>query len=671
MAIMRSRKSHLTQSRPTLGTLLCRARGLAALMASFLTFVVLTVAPASAEAAAAPAQDYARDLDVSLVTAEEHLRVQERGIGIVGELAAVLGDRYAGVWFDNDTGEFVVPLLPGADQSAVAGLLADDELRNHYRVATASRSWKTLQATQLRLDRILQSQIRNRVVQTILDPRTNSVVVREALSADDSDQQAIRGAAAEAGPAVEVRRFPSKRFASEPVACKTTAPRACGRPLRGGVSLTRDTFSIHVVGECSVGFKAEGNSYGNRFILTAGHCTNAFSKWGSEDATGAFHAIGSVEESTFPGGDWSKIKANGSTYWDWTPWPSQVAHYWEDQERAINSEAWSYVGQYVCHSGTSTGTSCGNVQAVGITASYGVNNLTEVRQVCAAEGDSGGPVFAGNTALGLMSGADDELPICENYGLYVEITDATDAMGVTVGARIGGAPQATTTAATDIGAFKATLQGEVNPNSVDTTYRFDYGPTTSYGSSRPMPPGSVGHGTGLIGVSVNLSDLQPDTTYHYRLAATSAAGTTYGADREFRTQAAAVPAVVQDSAGTIRVFLRSEDGQLREYYRDGTGWHAKTWGYANTVAGDPAAFEAPNGRRWVYYRRSNGQLEARWFEGSSWGENAWGYANTVAGDPAAFEATDGRRWVFYMNTGGQLEARWFNGSEWGAEILGS
>jgi len=53
-------------------------------------------------------------------------------------------------------------------------------------------------------------------------------------------------------------------------------------------------------------------------------------------------------------------------------------------------------------------------------------------------------------------------------------------------------PGATTAAATGVGLAGATLNGSVTPNGADTTVSFDYGKTTSYGSSAPASPATWG-----------------------------------------------------------------------------------------------------------------------------------------------------------------------------------
>jgi hypothetical protein len=100
------------------------------------------------------------------------------------------------------------------------------------------------------------------------------------------------------------------------------------------------------------------------------------------------------------------------------------------------------------------------------------------------------------------------------------------------------APSATTGTAANIEENTANLEGTVNPNGPDAHYYFEYGTTTSYGSSSPAPPGNdAGFGESTVPASTVLSSLTPNTLYHYRLVAQSWAGTTKGEDKTFRTRA--------------------------------------------------------------------------------------------------------------------------------------
>jgi streptogramin lyase len=108
------------------------------------------------------------------------------------------------------------------------------------------------------------------------------------------------------------------------------------------------------------------------------------------------------------------------------------------------------------------------------------------------------------------------------------------------GNRIGRArldPEVTTGAAGAIGPSRATLAGVVNTIGSATSYTFEYGRTTAYGSA--SAPRTLTAGGSPVDVSAAVGGLQPTTLYHYRLVATNAQGTTRGSDQTFTTAAGA------------------------------------------------------------------------------------------------------------------------------------
>jgi hypothetical protein len=111
-----------------------------------------------------------------------------------------------------------------------------------------------------------------------------------------------------------------------------------------------------------------------------------------------------------------------------------------------------------------------------------------------------------------------------------------------------GPPVVTTNPATFIASFSATLNGAVEPHGLSTTVYFQYGTTTSYGSTTPSQ-NKIGNT--YQNVSANISGLTASRTYHFRIVATNSAGTTYGADRTFTTLSAAGPPVVTTNPATL------------------------------------------------------------------------------------------------------------------------
>jgi hypothetical protein len=83
---------------------------------------------------------------------------------------------------------------------------------------------------------------------------------------------------------------------------------------------------------------------------------------------------------------------------------------------------------------------------------------------------------------------------------------------------------AVTEKATGLQPTQVQLNGIVNPNGAPTTYRFEYGTTTTYGSQVPSTAASAGSMSGFKEVSTQLSGLTPATTYHFRLVAYNTGG---------------------------------------------------------------------------------------------------------------------------------------------------
>jgi hypothetical protein len=111
------------------------------------------------------------------------------------------------------------------------------------------------------------------------------------------------------------------------------------------------------------------------------------------------------------------------------------------------------------------------------------------------------------------------------------------ALALSLGAApaLAAKPLATTEPATDVTPVGATLHGSVDPRGVATSASFEYGPTKSYGKFTPVQ--SAGVNPGAIPLAAGVTGLKSDTTYHFRIVAKSADGTTNGKDMTFRTAA--------------------------------------------------------------------------------------------------------------------------------------
>jgi hypothetical protein len=98
-------------------------------------------------------------------------------------------------------------------------------------------------------------------------------------------------------------------------------------------------------------------------------------------------------------------------------------------------------------------------------------------------------------------------------------------------------PTVTTGNANTLTQTSAKLHGTVKPNNEATTYHFEYGTTTAYGTNTPEA-GPITAGSGNTPVSADIGSLAPGTVYHYRLVATNPSGSIPGKDRTFTTRSA-------------------------------------------------------------------------------------------------------------------------------------
>jgi hypothetical protein len=89
------------------------------------------------------------------------------------------------------------------------------------------------------------------------------------------------------------------------------------------------------------------------------------------------------------------------------------------------------------------------------------------------------------------------------------------------------------TRASEIRAFSAVLQSSFIDGNAQTTYKFEYGLTDSYGQETPAV--TAPHRFFSQVARAGIGGLQPDTTYHFRIVATNSVGTTEGPDGTFKT----------------------------------------------------------------------------------------------------------------------------------------
>lgn len=166
----------------------------------------------------------------------------------------------------------------------------------------------------------------------------------------------------------------------------------------------------------------------------------------------------------------------------------------------------------------------------GLTTNYGsfsaTNNLSA----------GNGAVAISNAVAGLPPGT-----------LYHYRAVANNNAGSSAGtdltfATLAVAPTVITQPATGITPSTAMLNGSVNPGGATTTWYFEYGTTTNYGTFSPT--NTMVAGVNTLAVSNSTTGLVSGTRYHYRLVAGNSAGSDSGADVSFTTVTVPPPLLI-------------------------------------------------------------------------------------------------------------------------------
>ncbi len=114
-------------------------------------------------------------------------------------------------------------------------------------------------------------------------------------------------------------------------------------------------------------------------------------------------------------------------------------------------------------------------------------------------------------------------------------------------------PAVATGGASSLSETTVTLDASVNPNGGQLSRcSFEYGTTIAYGSSAPCTP-SPGSGSEPLAVSASVTGLAANTTYHFRISASNAGGTSNGSDETFKTTSMPMSAPMVETNGASSV----------------------------------------------------------------------------------------------------------------------
>ncbi|MFZ2277983.1 MAG: cadherin-like beta sandwich domain-containing protein [Prosthecobacter sp.] len=170
----------------------------------------------------------------------------------------------------------------------------------------------------------------------------------------------------------------------------------------------------------------------------------------------------------------------------------------------------------VCPSSYSTMALC----ADGTLATWGSNSNGELGDTTTSQRNA--PVLVNSTNL--AAGEQwSSLPVSSRFSYHVLAVAAAPAYATV-----------TTQAATVIGGTYATFNAAVVPAYDSMAVTFEYGTTTSYGSTISAMPSPVTGGAVTL-ENAAVTGLTPGTTYHFRVTGSNGSGTLNGGDQTFTT----------------------------------------------------------------------------------------------------------------------------------------
>ncbi|MTE18376.1 trypsin-like serine protease [Streptomyces sp. TRM43335] len=340
--------------------------------ASVVALLAGPFAPANADTAAAP-----RPLTPTAATE------------LASTLSGDLKDDMAGAYYDAEGRTLVVNVLSEKGAAKVRQAGAEPRLVR-YSLTQLSAAQKDL------ADESVPGTAR------AVDHRLNKVVV----TADET----VRGTALE-----------ELRDRVERLGDKAVLRRAEGTftpMLAGGDAIWRGDGA-----RCSLGFNVTRN--GLPYFVTAGHCAWLFDGW---SATRRGRDVGITVAGSFPGDDHALVR-----YIRPVDHPSEV-NLGGGATQDVNRAADPLVGQPVRRSGSTTGVHDGKVVALDVSVTYPQGRVDGLIQttVCAEPGDSGGPLFSGDTGHGLTSGGRGD---CSSGGetFFQPLTEVLEEYGARVG----------------------------------------------------------------------------------------------------------------------------------------------------------------------------------------------------------------------------------------------
>ncbi len=416
----------------------------------FVAVIVLASAPVAGWAQVEDEEAGLQDLAVSAYSARHRvgadearrrLAIQDRAAGLEDELATLLGDQWAGMWYDAaDGGRLKIGTTDAARAQAneMTRLVLQHGVASDADFVPVRFTEAELTATQDRLRAALGRLVESGHAKTGYNPALNGVVLTALDGLPESEEALVRRLSAT--PGVVLRRAGAAPLILNANACNITF---CDPPLRGGREIISGVL-------CTASFMAQGKGNpDDRVLFTAGHCTFLGGPtWFARDESNAVRQIGDSAATLWGGAaglDAGLVRNEANRPWFNPPPAAQVvvkssSQTTYDPTYAIKSDAKSTIGQMLCLTGRTTGTHCAEVsdlgadeaeQAPGGGPIIVVHNMGELDACVAKQGDSGGPLYKSHKAYGLLSGVIASPPF-HCYEAYQGIRAAEKAFNVEI-----------------------------------------------------------------------------------------------------------------------------------------------------------------------------------------------------------------------------------------------
>lgn len=316
---------------------------------------------------------------------------------LASRLAGLLGDAFAGSYYDGENKRLVVNVVAGDDNTVVV------------RAKKAGAAVREVDNSMTELEagaRTLKAEATIPGTSWAVDPRTNKILVTADSTVTGDKWDRLESTVESLGSGMATIKKSAGTFRTF---------------VSGGDAI----FSGGA--RCSLGFNVTAGD-GSPAFLTAGHCAARGDQW--SDAQGG-QPLATVDQAVFPGaGDFALVTYDDPA----TQAPSDVDV--GNQLVPISRAAEATVGQEVFRMGSTTGLADGQVLGLNATVNYPEGTVTGLIQtdVCAEPGDSGGSMFTRDgLAIGLTSGGSGD---CTSGGetFFQPVTTALAAVGATLGA---------------------------------------------------------------------------------------------------------------------------------------------------------------------------------------------------------------------------------------------